>query len=119
MTTRHSNYRELEDKVVLYPNNYINDIEGVKLEEMCEVFLGKGIRKFVIDFTNTEIVNSIGISILIGMIEKIRGVDGVVLFSGLTKVNQDIFRLVGLTGIIPVHATESEAVEELIKAVSG
>lgn len=116
--TRHSNYRVQDDKVILYPHNYINDIEGVKLEEMCEVFLEKGTRKFVIDFTDTEIINSIGISILIGMIERIRGAGGVVLFSGLKKVNHDIFRLVGLTGIIPVLATENEAVEELLRAGS-
>lgn len=119
MTTGQRNYRELDDKVVLYPHNYINDIEGEKLEDMCEVFLGKGLKKFVIDFSDTEIINSIGISILIGIIERIRCAGGTILFSGLKKVNLDIFRIVGLTNVIQVHPTEVEAVDEMKRAGGG
>src|SRR3972149_1665532 len=113
MTIRHRNYRELDDKVILYPHNYINDIEGEKLEEMCVVFLSKGIRKFVIDFTDTEIINSIGISILIGIIEKIRRAGGVTLFVWWKKENHEIFRLASLTNITPVFSTEGDEPEYL------
>jgi anti-anti-sigma factor len=116
MTTSHRNYKDLDDKVVLYPHNYINDLEGEKLEEMCEVFLGKGIRKFVVDFSDTEIINSIGISIIIGIIERVREERGVILFSGLKQVNHDIFKLIGLTNIIPVLSTEDDAVDEFKRA---
>lgn len=110
MTKKNRNYKELGDAVILYPNNYINDIEGEKLEDMCEVFLKKGVGRIVIDFSGTDIINSIGVSILIGIIEKVKEKNGVLMFSGLKRVNYDIFRLVGLTNHIQVFETEEDAV---------
>ncbi len=107
---RHKNYKELGQAVVLYPDNYINDIEGEKLEELCDSFLNKGFKKIIIDFSGTDLINSIGISILIGIIDKIKGKKGVILFSGLKPVNYDIFNIVGLTKHIPVYRDEDEAV---------
>ncbi len=105
--------REVGDTVVLYPQNYINGIEGEKLEQVCETFIEKGIRKVVIDFSETDIVNSIGVSILIGIIEKIKEAEGVVLFSSLSKINIEVFRIVGLTKLIPSFATEADAIKEM------
>lgn len=110
---RKHNFKERGDSVILYPDNYINDIEGEKLEEMCEAFLKKGVKKIVIDFSSTDLINSIGISILIGIIEKVKERKGAILFSGLKKVNHDIFNIVGLTRHIPVYKTEEEAVSDL------
>lgn len=107
---RHKNFKELGETVVLYPDNYINDIEGEKLEEMCDAFLKRGFKKIIIDFSETDIINSIGISILIGIIEKIKDKKGVIFFSGLKQVNYDIFNIVGLTKHIPVCKDEEEAV---------
>lgn len=99
--------------VVIYADNYINDIEGEKLEDRCGEFLRNGINKVVIDFSCTDIINSIGVSILIGIIEKFKEKKGIVLFSGLKKVNYDIFAMVGLTKHVPVFNTEEEALELL------
>ena len=111
--TENKNFKELDDTVILYPHDYINDIEGEKLEEMCDSFLAKGVKKVVIDFSGTEMVNSIGVSILIGVIERIKDKKGVILFSGLKKVNRDIFDIVGLTKLIPVFGSEDDAINEI------
>ncbi len=113
------NFKELDDTVIIYPHDYINDIEGEKLEEMCDTFLAKGVKKVVIDFSETEMVNSIGVSILIGVIERIKDKKGVILFSGLKKVNRDIFDIVGLTKIIPVFGSEDDAINEMSEIDTG
>ncbi len=112
-------FKELDDTVILYPHDYINDIEGERLEEMCDSFLAKGVKKVVIDFSDTEMVNSIGVSILIGVIERIKDKKGVILFSGLKKVNRDIFDIVGLTKLIPVFGSEDDAVNEISDIDTG
>lgn len=109
---KHRNFKESGDSVILYPDNYLNDIEGEKLEELCDAFIKKGVKKIIIDFSETDLINSIGVSILIGIIEKIRENRGVVMFSGLKQVNHDIFNIVGLTKHIPVFKTEEDAVKE-------
>ncbi len=109
---RHKNCRESGDSVILYPDNYINDIEGEKLEDMCDAFINRGFKKIVIDFANTDLINSIGVSILIGIIEKIRDKKGVVAFSSLNSVNCDIFNIVGLTRHIRVYENDEQAVAD-------
>jgi anti-anti-sigma factor len=113
MSNQHKNYKEIDDIVVLCAENYINDVEGENLEKVCDTFLTKETHKFVIDFSGTDIINSIGISILIGIIEKIKDKKGLVLFSGLTKVNHDIFNMVGLSKHIPLLKTEEDAVNRM------
>lgn len=109
---RLKSYKEAGDTVVLYPDNYINDIEGEKLEELCDEFLNKGFKRVLMDFSNTDLINSIGVSILIGIIEKIRDKKGVIAFSGLKPVNYEIFNIVGITKHINVYKSEEEAVRE-------
>ncbi|MBI5587744.1 MAG: STAS domain-containing protein [Deltaproteobacteria bacterium] len=109
---RHKTHREAGDSVVLYPDNYINVVEGEKLEDLCDHYIDLGFKRIVIDFSSTELINSIGISILIGIIEKVRERKGSVAFSGLKAVNYDIFNIVGLTKHIPVFKTDEEAVKE-------
>lgn len=111
-----NNFKELDDCVVLYANNYLNDIEGEKLEIACDTFLSKGKKKVVIDFGNTELVNSIGVSILIGIMEKVREKRGVLLFSSLKKANHNILDILGLTKYVPVFQSEDEALKKLLIA---
>ncbi|MEE8185915.1 MAG: STAS domain-containing protein [Thermodesulfobacteriota bacterium] len=107
-------FKEFEDCVVLYTDNYLNDIEGEKLEEECNEFFRKGRKRVIIDFGNTELINSIGISILVAIMEKVREEKGVIFFSGLKKVNYDIFNTLGLTKDIPIFKTEEEALEKMM-----
>lgn len=109
---RHKTYRESGESVVLYPDNYINVVEGEKLEDLCDHYIDLGFKNIIIDFSSTELINSIGISILIGIIEKVREKKGAVSFSGLKPVNYDIFNIVGLTKHIPVFKTDEDAVKE-------
>ena len=111
-----NNCKELGDCVVLYADNYLNDIEGEKLEIACDTFLNKGKIKVVIDFGNTELVNSIGVSILIGIMEKVREKKGVLLFSSLKKANHYVLDVLGLTKHVPVLQSEDEALKKLLIA---
>lgn len=110
MVKKYSNFKEVGDVVVIYPDNYINDIEGEKLEDLCASYMERGFNSIVIDFSETDLVNSIGVSILIGIIEKVRDCKAKIAFSGLKRVNYDIFNIVGLTKHIEIFDTEEDAV---------
>ena len=114
MNGKVKNFKELEGCVVIYTDNYLNDIEGGKLEDECDVFLNRGKRKIVIDFADTELINSIGISILVGIMEKVKKRNGILFFSSLTKINHDIFNILGLAKYIPIFQTEEEAIRKML-----
>jgi anti-anti-sigma regulatory factor len=46
--------------------------------------------------------------------EKVRNEKGILFFSGLKKVNYDIFNTLGLTKDIPIFKTEEEALEKMM-----
>jgi len=114
MNAKVKDFKELDDCVVIYTDNYLNDIEGEKLEGTCDVFLKSGKRKIIIDFANTELVNSIGISILVGIMDKVKEKNGIIFFSGLNNVNRDIFNMLGLTKYISIFQTEEEAIGKIL-----
>ncbi len=62
---------ERPDKVVaiLRPDGYINASGGEEIAKEAYVLLGSGVNNLLLDLEKTRIVNSIGISILIDILE--------------------------------------------------
>ncbi|MFQ5900123.1 MAG: STAS domain-containing protein [Thermodesulfobacteriota bacterium] len=108
-----SDSKKVGDCIVLYTDGYLNGLGAEKLEDKCETIINGGYRNIVINFGNTEFINSIGISILIGVIEKISKVEGRLSFSNLTKINQETFEMLGLTKYVPIYETEEKALLHL------
>lgn len=104
-------FADYGDVIVIYARDYMNDIEGEKLEEICESFLKERGCAIILDFSSTDIINSIGISILTGIIEKVRGFGTKVSLSGVHGVVYDVLKIVGLTESVPIYDTEEEALK--------
>lgn len=103
----------LDNLAVLYTDEYINGLVGEKLEEQCCKVIEKGLNRIIINFRQTELINSIAISILIGVIERIMESRGVLCFSNLTKINKEIFEMLGLTRYVRIFETEEEAINQM------
>jgi len=119
METEVRTFRDCGHVIVIYARDYLNDIEGEKLEETCQSFLRDSGMAIVLDFSSTDIINSIGISILIGIIEKVRGFGAKVYFSGLKGVAYDVVKIVGLTETVAVFDTEDDALKAEGVKISG
>ena len=65
--------------------------------------------RFVVNLHGTDLINSVGISILIGVIERVRGQGGDLAFSELTPVNEEIFRIMGFQRRARMYRNDSEA----------
>jgi anti-anti-sigma factor len=92
---------KLPDAVVIRVRGYLSGHGGERLEEEIDRLLEEGCRNMIINFSATDLVNSVGVSILIGVIEKTKEVDCRLSFAGLTPVNEEIFRLMGLDQHVP------------------
>lgn len=84
------------DRAVIRTHGYMSRVAGEQLEGEVMRLLSEGIRRFVVNLRDTDLINSVGISILIGVIECVRARGGVLAFSELTLVNEEIFRIMGL-----------------------
>ncbi|MFH0924413.1 MAG: STAS domain-containing protein [bacterium] len=102
-----------DDYAVIYTNGYLNDLGGEKIDEECSRLLEEGNKKIIINFKNSKIINSIGISILIGVIEKIQEKQGKLGFCNLTPVNKETFKMMGLTKFATSFELEEDAIKGL------
>ncbi len=59
--------------------------------------LNEGCRKIVVDFSQTEIVNSIGISILLGVIDSASTAGATVVFSDVNEHTVELFEMLGVS----------------------
>ena len=54
------------ETATVFAGDYLNKLTGEKIELECKRQLDAGCKQLVVDFSDTEIVNSIGVSILAG-----------------------------------------------------
>jgi anti-anti-sigma factor len=90
------------DVVTIKTTSYLSGKAGEELEREFDRNLAMGRKNFVVDFQETEIINSIGISIIIGIIERINEQQGSIRFANLSAVNEEIFRMMGLLRYAPL-----------------
>ena len=108
--------RVIQDTAVIYPGEYLNRLRGERIEDRCREFLNGGIRRLVINFEETEMINSIGISILLGILETVKAANGSLLLTNLTESNYELFEMLGLTSHLSIETSEQQVLESVDSA---
>lgn len=98
---------------VVYAGDYLNRLSGEKIERECRRQLSSGCRALVIDFSDTKLVNSIGISILLGIIDVAEKNGAQVVFSDVNHQTVELFNMLGLTRYVVLAKDEEEALLSL------
>ena len=104
--------RNLGELAVVYAGDYLNKLSGERIERECRKQLESGCRALVINFKDTELVNSIGVSILLGVIDAAGNVAKLV-FSDVNNHTVQLFEMLGLTRHVAFAADEAEALSSL------
>jgi len=98
---------------VIYASDYLNKLTGEKIERECRRQLDSGCRALVIDFSDTKLVNSIGISILLGIINVAEKNGARIVFSDVNIQTIQLFEMLGLTRHVVLAKDEQEALSNL------
>jgi len=98
---------------VIYASDYLNKLSGEKIERECRRQLDCGCRALVIDFSDTKLVNSIGISILLGIIDVAEKSGAQIVFSDVNNQTVELFEMLGLTRHVVLAKDEREALLNL------
>jgi len=98
---------------VVYAGDYVNKLSGQRIERECLLRLEGGCRGLVINFRGTELVNSIGVSILLGVIEAAEERGTRVVFSHASRHTVKLFDLLGLTRHVALADTDEAALATL------
>lgn len=98
---------------VIYASDYLNKLTGERIERECKDRLNAGCRALIIDFSDTQLVNSIGISILMGIIDIAEKSNARVVFSDVNTQTVQLFEMLGLTRHVALAKDEQEALTTL------
>jgi anti-anti-sigma factor len=104
------------DVAVLTTDGYINNQGGEEIARQAYAQMESGARALVLNLEKTRIVNSIGISILIEVLEKVMDRKGQLAFCCLTPTIDKTFRIMGLAQYASIYPTEAEAVRAVAVA---
>ena len=103
---------------VVYASDYLNKLSGDRIERECKRQLDLGCRTLVIDFRDTELVNSIGVSILLGVIDVAEKSGAQVIFSDVNSQTIQLFEMLGLTRHVALARDEQEALSLLTETAN-
>jgi anti-anti-sigma factor len=102
-----------EGLAVIYTEGYINNQGGEEIAKAAYKLLDEGYKNLLLNLAGTKIVNSIGISILIEIIEKMIEIEGKLGFCCLTPTIEKTFHIMGLAQYAPIFKDEETAVSTM------
>jgi anti-anti-sigma factor len=105
--------REEGDITILETSGYLNNFGGDRVASICKQSISEGKRKLLINLDNTKMVNSIGVSILIEIIEDLQGVNGKIAYYNVAPIVEKTFNIMGITNYSKIYTSEEDAIKAL------
>ena len=96
---------------VVYTEGYINNLGGERVAAACGRLIDEGIKNLILNLEKSTVVNSIGIAILIEVIERVAEINGTLSFCKLTPTIAKTFRIMRLTDAAAIYDSEAEAID--------
>jgi len=97
--------------MVLTTDGYINNKAGEKILEVFSNSFTEGINKVVMDLEKSKVVNSMGISYLIDIIERLSESNSELTFTNLDPTIEKTFKIMGIFQF----AQKADSVESALK----
>lgn len=94
---------------VILTDGYINNQGGEEIARVSAELMEEGYRALLLNLAGSKIVNSIGISILIEVLERMIELEGKLAFCSLTPTIQKTFHIMGLTQYAKVYPDQAAA----------
>lgn len=91
------------ETATVFATDYLNKLTGEKIERECRRQLDAGCKRLIVNFAETEIVNSIGVSILLGVIDAAQNKGAKVVFSDTNEDTAELFEMLGLTNHVEME----------------
>jgi anti-anti-sigma factor len=97
----------------MMPKGYINTIGAEHLEATSEEFLDKGSKKLVVNFSDVQFINTIGLSIFLSIVQNTLDSNSLLCFTNMKKDHREMFEMAGLIKHVKVFKDEKDALNYL------
>lgn len=100
------------DCLVISTSGYVNNVGGETISKEFTHHFEQDVKHVVINLAQSKVVNSIGMSFLLEIIEKLQEVDGKLIFTNLDPAVDKMLTIMGLF----TFAGKARNVEEALKS---
>ncbi len=98
---------------IISTHGYINNVGGETIAKAFEDAHAEGGSKYLFDLADSKIINSIGVSFLIEILERILESNGEMAFCNCAPIIEKTFKIMGITQYAKLYRTEEEALEDM------
>ena len=105
--------RNVDGVVILDTDGYIDSDAAAQISKLCQSQIEEGNKKFLLNLEKTPIVNSIGVSTILEIIEKLQKIDGRIGHCCLAPIVEKTFKIMGVVKYSEVYGSEEEALKEM------
>ena len=91
------------ETATVFAGDYLNKLSGEAVERECRRQIEAGCKTIVVNFAETEIVNSIGVSILLGVIDAAADAGANIVFSDVNDDTIELFQMLGVTNHVLIE----------------
>jgi anti-anti-sigma factor len=87
---------KIGDTLVIKTEGYINNVAGEKISQVFSDNANNGVKNAVFDLQKSKVINSIGISYLLEVIELLSEKNGKIVFLNLDPTIEKTFKIMGV-----------------------
>lgn len=103
---------ELRDnRLVIVTSGYVNNVGGEAIAAEFEQHFEKGVKEVVINLAGSKVVNSIGMSFLLEILEKLQDSDGKLIFTDMDPAVEKMLTIMGIFSMAGKAGTVDEALK--------
>jgi anti-anti-sigma factor len=85
-----------ENRVIISTSGYINNIGGEAISKEFENYFNQGHKHIILNMSGSKVVNSVGISFLLEILEKLQETDGKLIFTNLDPAVDKMLTIMGI-----------------------
>jgi anti-anti-sigma factor len=101
------------DRLVIATSGYVNNVGGEAIANEVNRYFEKGTKQVVINLAQSKVVNSIGMSFLIEIIERLQEAEGKLVFTNLDPAVEKMLTIMGLFKFAGKAPTVEDALKSL------
>jgi len=103
---------ELRDnRLVIATSGYVNNVGGEAIAAEFDKHFENGVKEVVINLAGSKVVNSIGMSFLLEILEKLQDSDGKLIFTDLDPAVDKMLTIMGIFNMAGKAANVEEALQ--------
>lgn len=105
--------KEQKGHAIILPQGYLNGALGDAIDQTCGNLIAQGKTHILINFSEIETMNTMGVASLVSVLEKVSRRKGIIYFTHLVDTNRQLLDVLNISRAVLIFDTDEKATEHL------